>query len=121
MGNFKFFTDSEIAGLQTPLPAMLDMARGYMDPRIPDPRIILISTTGGAHCGHSAHYQGLAVDMGTGHLVAGYERDSYTWALVKSLILAGFQRIEICPVHVHADIGKPPDYPEPVLLIGAEA
>lgn len=121
MGQFKYFTDAEVAGLQDNLPAMLDMARGLMDIRIPDARVILTFTTGGQHCGHSAHYKGLAVDIGTGHLSAGFDRDSYSWALTKSLLLAGFERIEICPSHIHADIGKPPDYPAPVLILGQEA
>lgn len=121
MGQFHYFSDEEVAGLHMPLPAMLDMTRGAMDPRIKDPRIILTFTTGGQHCGHSAHYKGLAVDIGLGHLAAGYERDSYRWALDKALQKAGFERIEHCPLHTHADIGSPPDFPAPVMILGKEA
>lgn len=103
-----------------PLPAMLDMARGAMDPRIKDPRIILTFTTDGFHCGHSAHYLGLAVDIGTGHLADGFERHAYNWALVKALYGAGFERIEVCEAHIHADIGKPPNFPAPILFIGKD-
>jgi len=125
MGNFRFFSDAELVGLKPPLPAMLDMTRGKIDPRIKDPRIILTFTTGGNHCQHSSHYIGAGVDCGTGHLEMGYERDSYVWALVKAAFESGFQRIEICPAHVHLDIGDQilPDgtYPAPILIIGTEA
>lgn len=125
MGNYRFFSDQEVAGLIPPLPAMLDMTRGHIDPRIRDPRMILTFTAGGEHCGHSAHYLGAAVDVGTGHLAEGFERDSFVWALVKAALEAGFQRIEVAPLHVHLDIGDQVKtdgtYPAPVLFIGQEA
>ena len=121
MGNYKYFSDVEIAGLKDNLPAMLDKARGLMDSRILKPAIILTFTTGGQHCGHSTHYEGLAVDIGLGHLAEGFERDQYRWALVKALLEAGFERIEDCPLHVHADIGTQPNYSAPVMFLGQEA
>lgn len=124
MGNFKFFSDQELEGLKGNLPAMLDMTRGKIDSRIKDPRIILTFTTGGLHCGHSSHYIGAGVDCGTGHLAEGFERDTYTWALVKAALESGFERIEVCPVHVHLDEGHhiQPDgtYPAPVLILGQD-
>lgn len=116
MGNWKFFTDAEVAGLQDNLPAMLDMARGLLGQPI-----ILTFTTGGVHCGNSAHYKGLAVDIGLGHLAEGFERDSYRWGLVKALFDAGFKRIETAQLHIHADIGQPPEYPSPVFWMGTDS
>ena len=115
MGNFKYFSDAELAGLQDNLPAMLDAARGILG--LP---IILTFTTGGVHCGNSAHYKGLAVDIGLGHLEEGFARDTYRWGLVRALFMAGFERIEDCPAHVHVDIGQPPDYNSPVLILGKD-
>jgi len=116
MGNFKFFSDAEVAGLQGNLPAMLDQARGYAG--VP---IVLTFTTGGVHCGNSAHYKGLAVDIGLGHLAEGSERDGQRLLIVAGLCQAGFKRIEIAPLHIHADIGQPPDYPSPVMWIGTDS
>lgn len=115
MSNFKYFTDAEIAGLQGNLPAMLDMARGIAG--VP---FILTFTTGGQHCGNSAHYKGLAVDIGLGHLAEGFERDTQRWAIMKGLFLAGFQRVETAPAHLHVDIGEPPEYPSPTCWIGTD-
>lgn len=116
MGNFKYFSDEEIAGLQTPLPAMLDMARGIAG--VP---FRLTSTTGGQHATNSAHYRGFAVDIGLGHLAEGSDRDTVRFAIVSGLIGAGFKRIEICPLHIHADIGQPPDYVSPLMWIGTDS
>lgn len=116
MGNWKFFTDAEVAGLKDNLPAMLDAARGIAG--VP---FVLTFTTGGQHCGNSAHYKGLAVDIGLGHLAEGFDRDTQRWAIMKGLYGAGFKRIEDAPEHIHADIGEPPDYPSPVSWIGTDA
>ena len=120
MGNYNWFSDEELTGLKDPYPAMIDAARGYLGQAI-----ILTFTTGGQHCGHSAHFIGAAADLGLGHLAAGFERDSYVYKLVAALQRAQFKRIEICPLHVHADIGNliQPDgtYPAPVLFLGQEA
>jgi hypothetical protein len=116
MGNFKFFSDEEVAGLQDNLPAMLDQARGIAG--VP---FILTATTGGPHCANSAHYKGLAVDIGLGHLTEGFERDTQRWCIMKGLYAAGFKRIEDCPLHIHVDIGEPPDYPSPTSWIGTDS
>lgn len=116
MGNFKFFTDQEVAGLQGNLPAMLDMARG-----IAGTPFILTFTTGGIHCGHSAHYKGLAVDIGLGHLAEGFDRDHIRGEMLRGLYASGFKRVEIAPAHLHVDIGQPPEYPSPVTWIGTDS
>lgn len=119
MGNYNWFTDQELAGLKDPYSAMIDAARG----KLGEP-IRLTFTTGGEHCGHSAHYIGAAADLGTGHKNGGFDRDSYVYKLVSALLSVGFKRIEICPSHVHADIGdqiQPEGFPSPVLIIGQEA
>lgn len=115
MDNLKFFKDTEIAGLVAPLPQMLDAAREAAG--IP---FILTATTGGPHCTHSAHFLGLAVDIGLGHLAAGFARDTARWAIMKGLYAAGFKRIEDAPLHIHADIGSPPTYPSPVHWMGTD-
>lgn len=117
MGNFRWFTDKEIAGLKTPLPAMLDMARGIAG--VPFRLTATVATDG--HSPHSAHYKGLAVDIGLGHLPEGFERDTARYAIVRGLYGAGFKRIEVCPLHIHADIGEPPDYVSPILWLGNDA
>lgn len=121
MGNYEpFFKDEELVGLKDPYPGMLYKARGFLNQPI---RITFTNT--GVHCGHSAHNIGAAADLGTGHLAEGFERDSYVYKLVYALMQAGFQRIEIAPMHVHADIGEviQPDgtYPAPTLFMGQEA
>src|SRR6266700_187594 len=105
MSNFKFFTDDEIKGLQGNLPAMLDMARGIAG--VPFRLTATVATDG--HSPNSAHYKGLAVDIGLGHLEEGAERDAARWAILKGLYGSGFKRIEDCPLHIHVDIGEPPD------------
>lgn len=115
MKNWKYFTDSEVEGLDTELIAMLDMARGIAG--IP---FRLTSTTGGQHAPNSAHYKGLAVDIGLGHLPEGFDRNTQRWAMLKGLFAAGFQRIEICEKHIHVDRGLPPDYVSPTCWIGKD-
>lgn len=115
MGNFKYFSDVEVAGLQGNLPAMLDMARGLAG--VP---FIITFSTGGVHCGNSAHYKGLAVDLGLGHLAEGFERNNVRGEMLRGLYAAGFKRIEIAPAHLHVDIGEPPDYASPTTWLGKD-
>lgn len=117
MGNFHYFTDEEIAGLQTPLPAMLDQARGIAG--VPFRLTATLATDG--HSPNSAHYKGLAVDIGLGHLAEGFDRDTVRYAIVKGLYGAGFKRIEVCPLHIHCDIGEPPDYVSPIMWLGKDS
>ena len=116
MSNFHYFSDAEIAGLQTPLPAMLDQARGIAG--VP---FIITFSTGGVHCGNSAHYKGLAVDLGLGHLAEGFERDTVRGEMLRGLYAAGFKRVEIAPAHLHVDIGQAPDYPTPTTWLGTDS
>lgn len=116
MSNFHYFTDEEIKGLVAPLPAMLDMARGIAG--VPFRLTATIANDG--HSSNSAHYKGLAVDIGLGHLLVGFDRDTNRWAIMKGLYGAGFKRIEDCPLHIHCDIGEPPDYPSPCAWIGED-
>lgn len=117
MGNFKYFTDEEVAGLKDNLPAMLDQARGVAE--VPFRLTATVATTG--HATDSAHYKGLAVDIGLGHLAEGAERDGQRWAILKGLFAAGFQRVEVCPKHIHCDIATGPEYPSPCCWIGTDS
>lgn len=117
MSQFHYFTDEEIKGLQGNLPAMLDQARGIAG--VPFRLTATVATDG--HSPNSAHYKGLAVDIGLGHLAEGVERDAVRWAILKGLFAAGFQRIEICPLHLHVDVGTPPDYVSPICWIGTDS
>ena len=116
VSQFKYFSDAEVAGLQDNLPAMLDMARGIAG--VP---FIITFSTGGVHCGNSAHYKGLAVDLGLGHLDEGFVRDTVRGEMLRGLYAAGFKRVEIAPAHLHVDIGQPPDYPSPTTWIGTDS
>jgi hypothetical protein len=116
MSNFHYFTDEEIAGLIAPLPAMLDMARGIAG--IPFRLTATVAKDG--HSPKSSHYKGLAVDIGLGHLAEGADRGAARWAIMKGLYGAGFKRIEDCPLHIHCDIGEPPDYVSPYAWIGQD-
>lgn len=117
MGNFRFFTDPEIAGLKTPLPAMLDLARGLAG--IPFILTATVATDG--HAPNSAHYRGLAVDIGLGHYNDGFDRNTARFAILRGLIAAGFKRIEVCELHLHADIGTSPDYLTPICWLGTDS
>jgi hypothetical protein len=116
MSNFRYFSDDELKGLQGNLPAMLDMARGIAG--IPFRLTATVATDG--HSPNSTHYKGLAVDIGLGYLMEGPERDATRWAIMKGLYGAGFKRIEDCPLHIHCDLGEPPDYPSPCAWIGQD-
>ena len=112
-----YFTEEEVAGLQGELPAMLDRARGIAG--IPFRLTATVAKDG--HSPNSAHYKGLAVDIGLGHLAEGAERDAARWAILKGCYAAGFKRIEDCPLHIHVDLGEPPDYPSPCDWIGEDS
>jgi hypothetical protein len=116
MSQYRHFSDSEIAGLDPTLCQMLDTARGISG--VP---YILTATTGGVHCANSTHYKGLAVDIGLGHLAEGFDRDTQRWSIMDGLHKAGFKRLEEAPLHVHADIGQPPEYPSPCEWLGLDA
>lgn len=116
VGNFKFFTDQEIAGLQGNLPAMLDMARGIAN--VPFVLTSTLRTCAGNQAAmgaeHSTHILGLAVDIGLGHLAEGFERDNARRLIRKGLEAAGFCRYGSYVAHIHVDIGQAPDYAQDV-------
>ncbi len=116
MGNYRYFSDAEVAGLQGNLPGMLDLARGAAG--VPFRLTATVASDG--HAPNSAHYKGLAVDIGLGHLSEGFERDNARFNIVRGLFVAGFQRIEVCNLHIHCDIGTPPDYVGPILWLGED-
>lgn len=100
MSNFRYFKDSEIVGLITPLPAMLDLARGIAG-------IPFIITSGlrtkaendalpGA-VQNSAHLTGEAVDL-------AYTTSTQRLLILKGLYAAGFNRIGLGVNYIHCDI-----------------
>jgi len=117
--SYKWFTpekDPLMVGLSPELMSKLDTARTVAG-------IPFIISSGLRTCAanaaamgaeHSAHIQGLAVDLGLGHLNEGYDRDSARFAMLKALISAGFQRIGVYQKHLHLDVGMPPDYAQAV-------
>lgn len=115
MGQLTYFTDQEVQGLDQEFAAMLDVARGISG--VP---YHLTATIGGVHAPNSAHYKGLAADIGLGHLTEGFDRDTARYAIVNGLLAAGFKRIEICPLHIHVDWGQPPEYVSPILWLGED-
>jgi hypothetical protein len=129
MGKFTFFSDAELEGLKGDLPAMLDMAHMLANKAMAEAtgipssyvKFILTATTGGQHTPNSAHYKGLAVDIGLGHLNEGFERNTQRWAILKGLFGAGFKRIEICESHIHVDRGESPDYVNPTAWLGTDS
>lgn len=99
MGNYRYFTDDEIKGLDHELVAMLDMARH----KAGVPFIITSGVrsaihnveVGGVH--DSAHETGKAVDLAC--------EDSRTrFLMLKALFEVGFKRLGLYPRHIHVDI-----------------
>lgn len=99
MGNWKYFTDEEVKGLETELVAKLDQARHYAG--IP---FVLTSTVRSDESNeralgveNSAHLSGKAVDIRV-------DDSSSRFQIVKGLVMAGFNRIGVYDHHCHADI-----------------
>lgn len=126
----ELFEPSEVHGLDKELVAMLMMAHGISNKEISldtngkedwvTYRLTATVSTDG-HSPNSEHYKALAVDIGLGHLPAGAERDRIRWYILKGLYGANFKRIEDCPLHIHAGVGKPPDYVSPCAWIGEDS
>lgn len=109
---YKWFSDEEAKGLSPELMSKLDTARTVAG-------IPFLITSGLRTCAgnaaamgadHSAHIQGLAVDLGLGHLAEGGERDAARYRMLNALMSAGFQRFGLYDLHVHVDVGQQPDY-----------
>lgn len=102
MSNFRYFKDSEIQGLISPLPAMLDMARGIAGIpfvinsgfRTKEQNDALPNSVK-----NSAHLTGEAVDIRC-------KDSNERFAILKGLIQSGFTRIGLGTGFVHADISK---------------
>lgn len=100
MDNWKYFSRTEIFGLDKILVSMLEYARGLAG--FP---IILTNTVrtleknaqvGGAQ--NSSHLKGLAVDVQKP--IGDFETMKLMWALGR----AGFKRVFVYTKHIHADI-----------------
>ena len=99
MGNFKYFKDDEIKGLDIELCAMLDRARGLAG--VPflitcGLRTVAENAALAESVSDSAHLTGNGVDLACNDSTARY-------AMLRGLILAGFNRIGIYSAHIHAD------------------
>lgn len=121
--SYKHFSDEEAKGLAPELMSKLDTAREVAG-------IPFIITSGLRSCAanqaamgveHSSHIQGLAVDLGLGHLAEGGERDTARYKMVSALLSAGFRRIFLYVAHIHVDVGQQPDYVQGVMGLSAAA
>lgn len=120
---YKYFTDEEAKGLAPELMSKLDTARAVAG-------VPFIISSGLRTCAanaaamgaeHSSHIQGLAVDLGLGHLPEGGERDAARYKMVGALLSAGFLRLGVYNLHIHADVGHQPDYVQGVIWFSAAA
>lgn len=99
MGQYQYFTDDELKGLDPSLCQMLSIARGKSAVpfvitcglRTQDQNAALAESVS-----DSAHLTGHAVD-----LACSYSTDRF--AMVKGLLDAGFTRIGVYSAHLHAD------------------
>lgn len=105
MSKWKFFTESEVEGLNDELVQKLEQARekagipfvitsGYRSPTA--------NQSIGGSVSDSAHLSGLAVDLRCSEV---HQR----FLMVKALLDAGFTRLGIYDRHVHSDIDKTKD------------
>ena len=108
--------DPLMVGLSAELMSKLDTARTVLG-------LPLIISGGLRNCAanaavmgaeHSAHIQGLAADLGLGHLAEGYDRDNARILMIKALLSAGFVRMGLYSAHIHVDVGQSPDYVQEV-------
>lgn len=116
-GNFRYFKDSEIVGLDKELVAMLDLARDKAGvPFVITSGLRTADQNSALHgaVSDSAHLTGFAVDMSTNG------DDHQLNRMLYGLSVAGFDRIglyfslegtKLVPRHIHVDIdkSKPPE------------
>lgn len=99
MSNYTYFKDEELKGLDLELCAMLDRARGLAG--VPFQitcglRTVDENTALPESVKDSAHLTGNGVDLACNDSPARY-------AMLRGLILAGFNRIGVYSAHIHAD------------------
>lgn len=114
--SYRYFTDDEAKGLAPELLSKLDTARSVaaIPFRITSGLRTCAANASVLGAEHSAHIKGLAVDLGLGHLAAGYERDHARCLMKKALFAAGFRRVGSYDLHIHIDVGQEPDYAQDV-------
>jgi hypothetical protein len=107
----RWFDEAEVAGLDPRLVAMLDHARGFAKV----PFRITSGLRGSAEnrsvggVDDSAHTRGLAVDLACFDARARMR-------MLSGLIVAGFRRLGVYNLHIHADIDE--SLPQDVLWTG---
>ena len=108
---YKYFTDDEAKGLNPELMSKLDSARGVAGVpfRITSGLRTCAANDAAMGVEGSAHLKGMAVDLGV-------DSGSDRFAIVKSLLAAGFVRIGCYDKHVHVDLD--PDKPQNVIWVG---
>lgn len=107
----RYFSPEEIAGLDEALVEKLDHARGFAHVpfritsgfRTPEEN----RAAGGVP--HSAHTRGLAIDLSCSD-------DHMRMRIATALIIAGFNRIGLYNLHIHADLDE--TLPQNVLWLG---
>jgi zinc D-Ala-D-Ala carboxypeptidase len=112
MGNYRYFTDEELKGLDKELCAMLDQARDKAGVPFVITSGLRTASANDALAGSvsdSAHLSGLAVDLAV-------NGDDHTLnRMMYGLTVAGFDRIglyfriqgsKLIPAHVHVDISR---------------
>jgi len=106
--DYKYFTQKEIEGLNDELCAMLDDAREMAEiPFVLTETVRKPGDTKGSP--NSAHYRGLAADIRC--------HDSRSrFAMVVSLVAAGFRRTGVYDRHIHVDIDE--SLPQDVMWMG---
>ena len=107
---YKYFKDSEVVGLKVELVQKLDKARGIAG-------VPFVITSGfrtpaeNQACGgvpDSAHLTGEAADIACSDSQSRFK-------IVSAMLQVGFNRIEVCPQHVHCDVSK--THPQDVMVL----
>lgn len=118
---WKYFSDTEIAGLSTELVSKLDTARHVAGVpfRITSGKRNTDDNERAMGVEGSSHIKGLAVDLGLGHLPEGYERNHARFMMIKGLIAAGFTRIIPYEKHTHVDVDT--EKPQETMPLGGDS
>lgn len=103
---YKHFNASEVVGLKPELVKLLDGAREIAG-------VPFIITSGRRTIAQNASVGGVAQSthlLGEGADISC--NDTTRWVIIFAGYKAGFKRIEVCPNHIHFDIGQSPQYPQ---------